>query len=70
MWPAPIKGKDLYPDFLMVSNGATIDSMPAPLKAAFLKVTPDKDKLLNMFNKDVERMKNFRDIPDDAIRRD
>ena len=38
-----------------------------PLKTAFLKVNPDNDKLLNMFHKDVERMKNFKDIPDDAI---
>lgn len=49
-------------------NGATIDMMPAPLKTAFLKVNPDNDKLLNMFHKDVERMKNFKDIPDDSIR--
>ena len=56
------------PGFFDGFNGATIDIMPAPLKTAFLKVNPDNDKLLNMFHKDVERMKNFKDIPDDAIR--
>ena len=48
--------------------GATLDSMPTPLKEDFLRVTPDKDLLLNMFHKDVERMKGFRDIPEDDIR--
>ena len=56
------------PGFFDGFNGVTIDMMPAPLQTAFLKVNPDKDKLLNMFHKDVERMKNFKDIPDDAIR--
>ena len=56
------------PGFFDGFNGATIDMMPAPLKTAFLKVTPDNAKLLNMFNKDVERMKNSKDIPDDSIR--
>ena len=56
------------PGFFDGFNGATIDMMPAQLKTAFLKVNPDNDKLLNMFHKDVERMKNFKDIPDDAIR--
>lgn len=56
------------PGFFDGLNGATIDMMPAPLKAAFLKVTPDTGKLRNMFNKDVERMKYFKNIPDDCIR--
>jgi len=56
------------PGFFDGFKGATIDSMPAPLKTAFLKVNPDNDKLLNMFNKDVERMKNFKDISDESIR--
>jgi pimeloyl-ACP methyl ester carboxylesterase len=56
------------PGFFDGFEGATIDHMPTQLKTAFLKVNPDNDKLLNMFHKDVERMKNFKDIPDDAIR--
>jgi pimeloyl-ACP methyl ester carboxylesterase len=49
-------------------TGATLDYMPGPLKDAFLKVTPDKNLLQNMFEKDVERMKNFKDIPGDSLR--
>lgn len=56
------------PGFFDGFEGVTIDHVPAQLKTAFLKVNPDNDKLLNMFHKDVERMKNFKDIPDDAIR--
>ena len=56
------------PGFFDGFEGATIDMMPAPLKTAFLKVNPDNDKLLNMFHKDVERMKSFKDIPDESIR--
>ncbi|MDO3626367.1 alpha/beta hydrolase [Mucilaginibacter sp. BT774] len=57
-----------FPGFFDGFEGVTIDMMPTPLKTAFLKVTPDNDKLLNMFHKDVERMKNFKDIPDESIR--
>jgi len=48
-------------------EGATLSSMPKPLQNAFLKVTPDHARLQNMFNKDVERMKNFKDIPDELL---
>ena len=46
---------------------ATLANMPAALQAAFLKVTPDENKLQNMFDKDVARMVNFTDIPDADI---
>ena len=49
-------------------KGVTLDSMPAPLKAAFLKVTPDQSRLQAMFERDVARMVSFKDIPDDAIK--
>ncbi|HVW13920.1 MAG TPA: alpha/beta hydrolase [Mucilaginibacter sp.] len=49
-------------------EGATIDNLPAPLKDAFLKVTPDTTRLHTMFNRDVERMKNFPDIPDEQMK--
>jgi pimeloyl-ACP methyl ester carboxylesterase len=49
-------------------KGATLNNMPEPLREAFLKVTPDKARLQTMFEKDVARMVNFKDIPDDAIR--
>jgi pimeloyl-ACP methyl ester carboxylesterase len=56
------------PGFFDGFKNATLDNMPAPLQAAFLKVTPDQNRLQTMFNKDVARMVNFKDIPDDDIR--
>lgn len=49
-------------------EGATLDRMPGALKTAFLEVTPDQDRLQTMFDKDVERMVNFKDYSDDDIR--
>jgi pimeloyl-ACP methyl ester carboxylesterase len=46
---------------------ATLDNMPGSLRAAFLKVHPDSAALLNMFHKDVARMKAFTDIADERI---
>jgi pimeloyl-ACP methyl ester carboxylesterase len=46
---------------------ATIDNMPQPLKDAFLKVTPSQAGLLTMFNKDKQRMIDFKDISDTDI---
>jgi pimeloyl-ACP methyl ester carboxylesterase len=47
---------------------ASFETMPQPLKDAYLKVTPNEAGLLNMFNKDKQRMIDFKDISDDAIR--
>jgi len=47
---------------------ASFETMPQPLKDAYLKVTPSEAGLLNMFNKDKQRMIDFKDISDDAIR--
>jgi pimeloyl-ACP methyl ester carboxylesterase len=38
------------------------------LKDAFLKVNPDPQKLKNMCAKDIERMQNFKDIPDKLVK--
>jgi pimeloyl-ACP methyl ester carboxylesterase len=46
---------------------ATIDNMPQPLKDAYLKVTPNQAGLLTMFNKDKQRMIDFKDISDTDI---
>jgi len=62
------KRERFFPGFFDGFDGATLDMMPAQLREAFLKVTPDQNRLQNMFEKDVERMKNFPDIPDDAIK--
>lgn len=47
---------------------ATVKDMPQALKTAFLEITPDSSKLLNMFNKDRERMMQFKDWKDDDLK--
>lgn len=46
---------------------ATLANMPAPLQADFLAVTPDRNKLQVMFEKDVQRMETFKDWPDEEL---
>lgn len=58
----------MIPGFFDGFPNATLANMPEPLKEAYLKVAPDKSHLQVMFEKDVARMANFKDIPDDAIR--
>lgn len=61
--------RDRFPNgFFEGFEGATIDKLPPPLKDAFLKVNPDTVKLHTMFNRDVERMKNFPNIPDEKVK--
>ena len=48
-------------------EGATLDMMPAPLCEAYLQVNNSQSGLLNMFNKDVKRMKHFRGWSDEQI---
>jgi pimeloyl-ACP methyl ester carboxylesterase len=62
------KRDGFIPGFFEGMPGATIANMPEFLKEAFLKVTPDKNKLQAMFDKDKERMINFKDWPDDDLR--
>lgn len=56
------------PAFWKGFDNATIDVMPQSLKDAFLKVNNDTDALQNMFNKDVQKMKSFKDWRDEQIR--
>jgi pimeloyl-ACP methyl ester carboxylesterase len=43
-------------------------NMPQPLKDAFLRVNPDPRRLKAMHDKDADRMRNFADVSDDALR--
>ena len=61
------KREGLVPGMFDGLKQATINDMPQSLKDAFLKVNPDSSKLLNMFNKDRERMLNFKDWDDKTI---
>ena len=46
---------------------ATIKDMPEALRNAFLQINPDSNSLLTMFNKDRERMVQFKDWKDETI---
>ena len=39
---------------------ATLNNMPQIYRDEYLKINPDSAALLNMFNKDIQRMKNFK----------
>ena len=58
------KREGFIPGFFEGMQQATIKNMPQPLQDAFLKINPDTAALLNMFNKDKNRMINFKDWPD------
>jgi pimeloyl-ACP methyl ester carboxylesterase len=47
---------------------AKLDNMPQELKSAYLKVAADSAGLQVMHNRDVKRMLNFKDIPDQQIK--
>lgn len=57
----------MVPGFFEGLQNATLKDMPEPLKAGFLKVTPDKDRLQNVFEKDRSRRLVFQDWPDAAL---
>src|SRR5690242_2602243 len=56
------------PEFWKGFDGATLDQMPQVLKDGYLTANNDPAGLLNMFNKDVQRMKVFKDWSDEQIR--
>lgn len=47
---------------------ATLSTMPSPLQTAYLAANPDPGGLQAMFERDVARMKAFKDIPDAEIK--
>ncbi|MEJ1237086.1 alpha/beta hydrolase [Chryseolinea sp. T2] len=51
-----------FPGFWDMMKQATFEGMPQPYKDAFLEINPDKDALYAMYNRDVTRMQNFKDI--------
>ena len=62
------KREGLYPDFWKGMNNATFKDMPQVYKDEFLKINNNPEALLNMFNKDSNRMKTFKDWSDDDIK--
>jgi len=62
------KREGMFPGFFEGMEHATLDNMPADLKAAFLEVNPDSTQLLAMFNHDKNRMLGFQDWDDDLLK--
>lgn len=56
------------PQLWELIRSADFAGMPQGLKDAFLKVNPDPAKLRVMHDKDLERMRNFEDVPDADLR--
>lgn len=65
---SPIFKTDGIPDMIwdFIRNG-TFEQMPQPLKDDFRSINPDENDLHQMFTRDQERMRNFRDIPEELI---
>ncbi len=62
------KREGFIPGFFESLQHATLDNMPRPLQEAYIKVAPDKNHLQIMFEKDRDRMINFKDMSDDQLR--
>jgi pimeloyl-ACP methyl ester carboxylesterase len=59
----------LPPAFWEGMKHATLDSMPAELKQAYLAVAPHPEQLQTFHDKSVQRMLSFKDWPPQAIQR-
>lgn len=62
------KRSGMPPEFWGFMQHASLDNMPAQLKEAYLKVSPDTAGLQTMHDRDVKRMLGFKDIPDEQIK--
>lgn len=62
------KREGMMPGFFEMMQHITFNDMPQPLKDAYLKANPDQKGLVNMFNKDRERMLAFKDYTDEQIK--
>ena len=62
------KRNGAVPGFWEGFDGVTLENMPQQLQDGFLEANNDKAALLNMFNKDVQRMKSFKDWSDKDIK--
>jgi pimeloyl-ACP methyl ester carboxylesterase len=55
------------PGFFEGMEHASLETMPAPLKEAYLKVAPDKSHLQVMHDKDRDRMRHIKDWTDESL---
>jgi pimeloyl-ACP methyl ester carboxylesterase len=65
---AMFKREGLYPEFWESMKHATLESMPAELKDAYLKVAPHPEQLPAFHDKSVARMLEFTDWPPEDLR--
>lgn len=61
------KREGMFPGFFEGMQHATLQNMPELLKAAYLQINNDEKGLQNMFNKDRERMLQFKDWSDETL---
>src|SRR4051794_40031105 len=61
---ATYKRDGMLPGFFDGFKNASLKMMPKPLQEAYLKANPDPKGLQAMFDRDVARMKDFKDISD------
>ena len=65
---AMYKRDGLPPGFWDSMRHATLESMPAELREAYLKTAPDPKKLQSFHDKCVQRMLDFKDWPPEVMR--
>jgi pimeloyl-ACP methyl ester carboxylesterase len=65
---ALVKRDGAYPWLWDAMANAKLENMPQELREAYLKVAPQPGNLRMMHDKAVQRMRDFKDIPADAIR--
>jgi pimeloyl-ACP methyl ester carboxylesterase len=61
------KREGMIPGFFEGMQQATLENMPALLKTYYLQMNNDQEGLKRMFNKDRERMLNFKDWKDEDL---
>lgn len=62
-----LKRDGTFPQFWQFIENGTFDQMPQAYKDAFLEVTPDPTKLMNLYEKCGERIRNLKDVPDEQL---
>lgn len=63
-----LKRDGAFPQFWEFMKNGTFEQMPQAYKDAFMKVTPDSAKLMNMYRKCAHRMVHLKDFPDEQIK--
>lgn len=61
------KRDGMLPGFFEGMEHASLESMPEPLKLAYLQVAPNKDNLQVMHDKDKQRMLRFKDWTEELL---